>query len=65
VARGFGIGSIVQCDLGERVHRNRPLSQLAPQAATIMQLALARSGGSIAAPQRPPLAEVPAHRKTA
>ena len=40
----FGAGSIVQCDLGRRVHRNRPLSELSLQAMAIMQLALARVG---------------------
>ena len=45
VTERFGNTSLVQCDLGSRVHRNRPLSQLGPQALAILQLALARSGG--------------------
>jgi glucosyl-3-phosphoglycerate synthase len=62
----LGMGGIVQCDLGERVHRNRPLSELAPQATAIVRLALSRAPGvEVTAGQRPPLAEVPAHRKTA
>jgi glucosyl-3-phosphoglycerate synthase len=63
----LGMGGIVQCDLGERVHRNRPLSELAPQATAIVQLALSRAPGALVVPsgQRPPLTEVPAHRKTA
>jgi glucosyl-3-phosphoglycerate synthase len=68
VAGQFGAGSIVQCDLGERIHRNRPLAQLAPQATAIIQLALSRAGEvtpARATRQRPPLADVPAHRKTA
>jgi glucosyl-3-phosphoglycerate synthase len=80
ISERFGSGSIVQCDLGERVHRNRPLADLGPQAMTILQLALSRSGLPLDSPvllrpgqqpaavrltERPPLAEVPAHRKTA
>jgi glucosyl-3-phosphoglycerate synthase len=65
VSRRFGVNSIVQCDLGERIHRNRPLAELAPQAAAIVALALSRAGLSGATGERPPLAEVPAHRKTA
>ena len=84
VAAGWGAGAIAQCDLGERVHRNRPLSELSPQAMIILQLALDRAGladttspwGSlllrpdlpplpVTLVQRPPLAEVPAHRKSA
>jgi glucosyl-3-phosphoglycerate synthase len=65
VARRVGTGSIVQCDLGERIHRNRPLAELAPQATAIMQLALSRTGAAWTVPQRPPLHDVPAHRKTA
>ncbi len=38
----FGIDSLAQVDLGVRRHRNRPLSQLGPQAMTIMQVALRR-----------------------
>ncbi|HEY2301599.1 MAG TPA: glucosyl-3-phosphoglycerate synthase [Acidimicrobiales bacterium] len=44
VSERFGAGSIVQCDLGRRVHRNRPLSELSLQAMAIIQLALARVG---------------------
>jgi glucosyl-3-phosphoglycerate synthase len=44
VARTRGAASIAQCDLGERVHRNRPLTELGPQALAILQLALERSG---------------------
>lgn len=81
VAERFGVGGIVQCDLGTRIHRNRPLAELSVQAAAILQLALSRSGAGVpgagalirpgAAParfssgERPPLTEVPAHRKSA
>ncbi len=40
----FGVAGLVQCDLGERVHRNRPLADLGVQALAILQLALARAG---------------------
>ena len=88
VSEQFGASTIVQCDLGSRVHRNRPLSELGPQAMAIIQLALSRAGLDwgdgieslpwrslllrpgldpvpIVLTERPPLAEVPAHRKTA
>jgi glucosyl-3-phosphoglycerate synthase len=44
VSARFGNAALVQCDLGRRVHRNRPLSELGPQALAILQMALARSG---------------------
>ena len=44
VATRFGASSIVQCDLGERIHRNRPLAELGPQALAIAQLTLSRAG---------------------
>ena len=44
VARRFGAGSVAQVDLGVRVHRNRPLSQLAAQAEAVIALALDRAG---------------------
>lgn len=44
VAERCGIGAMAQCDLGQRVHRNRPLAELGPQAMAIMQLALSRAG---------------------
>ncbi len=87
IANRFGVSAFAQCDLGERVHRNRPLADLGPQATAILQLALDRAGVAGAAGagdpwdavlvrpgvdpyrltlvERPPLADVPAHRKTA
>jgi glucosyl-3-phosphoglycerate synthase len=87
VSQRFGAASIVQCDLGVRVHRNRPLAELGVQALAILQLALLRAGlcesnaatfgwtthlvrpgaepVAVTLVERPPLAEVPAHRKTA
>jgi len=43
VATNFGVETIAQVDLGVRVHRNRPLSELRPQATEILAAALARS----------------------
>ncbi len=44
VAARYGAGTIAQVDLGTRVHRNRPLSELRPQATDILRTALARAG---------------------
>lgn len=44
VTERFGHAGLVQCDLGERVHRNRPLTDLGPQALSILQVALERAG---------------------
>jgi glucosyl-3-phosphoglycerate synthase len=44
VAERWGIGALAQCDLGERIHRNRPLAELGPQALAIVQVALSRAG---------------------
>jgi glucosyl-3-phosphoglycerate synthase len=43
VASRFGPDSIAQVDLGVRVHRNRPLSELRLQATDILRTALARA----------------------
>jgi glucosyl-3-phosphoglycerate synthase len=43
VAALFGVGTITQVDLGVRVHRNRPLAELRPQATDILRAALARA----------------------
>jgi glucosyl-3-phosphoglycerate synthase len=42
VARRFGVGSVAQVDLGTRVHRNRPLDELRPQAVDVLRAALER-----------------------
>jgi glucosyl-3-phosphoglycerate synthase len=39
----FGLGAIAQTDLGTRVHRNRTLDQLSPQALAIMQTAFTKA----------------------
>ncbi len=44
VASRFGPDSIAEVDLGTRAHRNRPVSELAPQAVAIVQVALDRAG---------------------
>ena len=78
----------MQCDLGRRVHRNRPWPSWGLfQALAILQLALVRAGlceenaaafgwttqmirpsgetVAVTLVERPPLKDVPAHRKTA
>ncbi len=44
VAARYGADSVAQVDLGVRAHRNRPLSELRPQATDILRAALERSG---------------------
>jgi glucosyl-3-phosphoglycerate synthase len=44
VAARCGAASLAQVDLGERVHRNRPLDELAPQAAAVLDVVLDRAG---------------------
>lgn len=43
VVRRFGLNAIAQVDLGERIHRNRPLDELGPQALSVMHAALQRA----------------------
>ncbi len=50
VARRIALGAMAEVDLGERRHRNRPLSELAPQARSVVRAILARSGVNIALP---------------
>ncbi|QGG96460.1 glucosyl-3-phosphoglycerate synthase [Actinomarinicola tropica] len=54
VAARYGTTAVAQVDLGRRVHRNRSLQQLGPQAATILHTALGRAG--VALPADPVLA---------
>ena len=44
VAARCGYDALAQVDLGERVHRNRPLDELAPQAAAVIDVVLDRAG---------------------
>jgi glucosyl-3-phosphoglycerate synthase len=55
VAEVFGMAALAQVDLGERVHRNRPLEELGPQAEAILRTALARAGLGAPVAQCPPL----------
>jgi glucosyl-3-phosphoglycerate synthase len=43
VARSLGTDRIAQVDLGERIHRNRPLNELRPQAVDVLRAALERA----------------------
>lgn len=44
IASRFGTGAIAQVDLGVRVHRNRPLAELRPQALDVLRAGLERAG---------------------
>ncbi len=50
VTRRLGISSLGQVDLGVRVHRNRSLGELAPQAMAVLETALARAGLALPEP---------------
>jgi len=43
VAERFGVEAVAQVDLGVRVHRNRPLAELRPEATDVLRAALARA----------------------
>jgi glucosyl-3-phosphoglycerate synthase len=43
----FGLGAMAQVDLGQRIHRNRPLDQLSPQAMAVLQAALHRAAPTL------------------
>lgn len=62
VADAYGVGAIAQVDLGERVHRNRPLAALREQSRQVLRAVLSRTpnGASLrgAVPLRPPIAEL-------
>jgi len=42
LARTIGVDALAQVDLGERIHRNRPLHELRPQAVDVLRAALER-----------------------
>ena len=67
VADLFGPEAIVEADLGVRIHRNRPLDELRPQARVVLEVALQRAGMLASPlPECPPLRTVPGYeRKTA
>jgi glucosyl-3-phosphoglycerate synthase len=48
VAALVGVEALVQVDLGTRTHRNRPLAELAPQAAAVLRTGLDRAGVALA-----------------
>ncbi len=48
LARAFGAESIAEVDLGERVHRNRPLHELGGHSRDILDAVLSRIGASSA-----------------
>jgi glucosyl-3-phosphoglycerate synthase len=56
VAALIGVGAMGQVDLGRRHHRNRPLTELAPQAEIILRTVLARAGLAESVPECPALA---------
>ena len=48
IAHRFGVDALAQVDLGQRVHRNRPLHELSPMAAQVLQAALHRAAPGLA-----------------
>ena len=46
VAQTLGDERLAQVDLGERIHRNRPLDELRPQAVDVLRAAVGRVRGS-------------------
>lgn len=62
VADAVGVAGMAQVDLGTRVHRNRDLDDLGPQALVVLQTALDRAGvryenpATLVRPGRPPTA---------
>jgi glucosyl-3-phosphoglycerate synthase len=55
VAATIGLDRVAQVDLGVRVHRNRPLEELTPQAEQVLRAALERADVVPVANRRPPL----------
>ena len=61
----YGRGAIEEVDLGSRVHRNRPLAELAPMAEVVAStiidraLALGQADSELNTAQRPPWCEIP------
>ena len=49
VAERFGLDAVAQVDLGTRLHRNRSLSELAPQATAVLQAILSRAAPGLTA----------------
>ena len=59
LSRLAGPHAIAQVDLGVRVHRNRPLTELGTTARQVLHVALARAGVLVdpLPPGRPPVAD--------
>ncbi len=49
ISQKFGTDAIGQVDLGTRIHRSRPLSELGPQAGAIMAMAQSKATGTTVA----------------
>ena len=49
VADRFGLDAMAQVDLGTRLHRNRPLDELSPQATAVLQTVLGRAAPGLIA----------------
>jgi glucosyl-3-phosphoglycerate synthase len=64
IVERFGRDAVTQVDLGARVHRNRPLDQLVPQARAILATAMQRAElfESAEVVERPPMITVPAYQ---
>lgn len=59
----FGVEAIVEVDLGERIHRNRPLRELTPQAREVIAAALVRANVAAAPePDRRTIAHLKRHQ---
>ena len=52
VAQRLGLGAMAEVNLGERVHRNRPLEQLVPQASSVARAILSRARVTVAEERR-------------
>jgi len=64
IVERFGRDAVTQVDLGARVHRNRPLDELVPQARAILATAMQRAElmESVEVRERPPMITMPAYR---
>ncbi|MCA1692107.1 MAG: glucosyl-3-phosphoglycerate synthase [Actinobacteria bacterium] len=59
VVASVGLAAVAQVDLGQRVHRNRPLAELGHQARAVAHAALSRAGVEVdPLDERPPLAGI-------
>ena len=67
VVADLGLEGVAQVDLGERLHRNRPLAELRPQAEAVLRAAFDRASvgmaGGATVVERPPIATIPAYQR--